>query len=722
MFASNVREFNECLADFYEDLECQHHLVQKGVHSKAKIPALTLAGFANYLETCLLAHPDQEFHRLEQVVSEVALFADCTTQDGQPEKLPRSIIRSCLPAKYDPRKKRILDLAVEDLLYDLKVQAPGRRHTPPMSLNSDRRGSSGALTQSSHDRPKHMPPKIHRATEDSIIVEEYDSHPPGRKRFTPTALQSIGDESLVEAYERTHHGDWTRHHVGEQQDKIDTGASATTAMVPLRDGGGARLRDAEERGPLSAGSSSSHSPHPFLHSNRVPQRPSLSHHQTHDRPHSHTHTSSSQDQQVGVGLVKANSASGTIPPPPIGPRASSFSFPAPSSPLSARPGCPHSPTKLRGYSIAVPNVAAGMAGGVAAAAGALTSSVTPSSSTAVFRAPSDASSTMVPAQDGAVAGGRGRGVCTPASTSSSNNDPEPASPTTAVLDDHYGSSNGGGGAAPDNNNNSNNSTSLAHNMLVRRNSVDCDRYHHHPSPIPNHYRLSSGSISGSGGGYFGLDGYRNGGSGNYGRSSSTMVNTNTNSTHDVTDKYHQPHSSSSSSSLATIQPRSSGSDRRSDRTSPSRHHTKSQSKRHGSSSSHSHSHNHGGSGNSGGGSSSSKRRSMPPSLSLSQTVPRSHALPTSPSDDGGGSGSGSAGGGIKTVALRQPTVTDVPEGADEEEGVVVLDDDRGPTWGEFFRGQERAGGGSGGGVSHDRGHGHGRGQRGSTASGYHGGY
>ncbi|KAL7623878.1 hypothetical protein AAE478_005434 [Parahypoxylon ruwenzoriense] len=135
IFSSKARDVHERIADFYTDLDCQYHLVQldSRAHSRPRVPALTPIGFAQYLTACVLAHPDEEFRRLDKVVTDVQLEvagsatvaaspAVVTTggqQQQQAEKLPRQLVRSLFPVEHDPKSRKILAAALDDLMYDL---------------------------------------------------------------------------------------------------------------------------------------------------------------------------------------------------------------------------------------------------------------------------------------------------------------------------------------------------------------------------------------------------------------------------------------------------------------------------------------------------------------------------------------------------------------------------------------------------------------------------
>ncbi|KAI1132139.1 hypothetical protein F5Y10DRAFT_284055 [Nemania abortiva] len=127
--------------------------------ARPSVPALTLDGFVQFFTRCVLAHPDEEAKRLNKIVNELALVADVgpnysapsapsapstssiassPTQGppspstsfpglvsggfaGRGERLPRQFVRSLLPVKPDPKSRKLLEAAVDDLLCDLDL-------------------------------------------------------------------------------------------------------------------------------------------------------------------------------------------------------------------------------------------------------------------------------------------------------------------------------------------------------------------------------------------------------------------------------------------------------------------------------------------------------------------------------------------------------------------------------------------------------------------------
>lgn len=83
------RQSHDRLSSLYQDLSCQHHLIQESFDKSPEIPGLTPVGFAQWMTTWILAYPDQEARRLEKVMVSMPIDADGEIVDGKPERLPK---------------------------------------------------------------------------------------------------------------------------------------------------------------------------------------------------------------------------------------------------------------------------------------------------------------------------------------------------------------------------------------------------------------------------------------------------------------------------------------------------------------------------------------------------------------------------------------------------------------------------------------------------------
>ncbi|UKZ78382.1 hypothetical protein TrVFT333_006119 [Trichoderma virens FT-333] len=85
------------LSFLFSDLRCEHHLVQSSIDSKPSIPALTPAGFEDWMTLMVRAFPDREAKRLDLVLADIPLLADDrharlpSAQRLLPRELPREL-------------------------------------------------------------------------------------------------------------------------------------------------------------------------------------------------------------------------------------------------------------------------------------------------------------------------------------------------------------------------------------------------------------------------------------------------------------------------------------------------------------------------------------------------------------------------------------------------------------------------------------------------------
>ncbi|KAI1107364.1 hypothetical protein F4804DRAFT_329399 [Jackrogersella minutella] len=202
IFNSRARDVHDRIADFFTDLNCQYHLVQLDSYSRPRVPALTPVGFAQYLTTCILAHPDEEFRRLDKIVTEVQLVADVSSAtDGQPEKLPRQLLRSQFPVRHDPKSRKVLAAALDDLMYDIRLLEPCSPKKqlaimppppPPLSPPSSEKRGSGSVTGVRH----YVPAEKLYARKDAFVIPAGPEVNKLRGRYVPTGvLHTIGDEN-----------------------------------------------------------------------------------------------------------------------------------------------------------------------------------------------------------------------------------------------------------------------------------------------------------------------------------------------------------------------------------------------------------------------------------------------------------------------------------------------------------------------------------------------
>ncbi|CZR52996.1 uncharacterized protein PAC_02874 [Phialocephala subalpina] len=182
---------NEHISRLYQDLGCEHHLIQEDSRSAPVIPSLTPVGFAQWMTIQILAYPDQESKRLDNVVLAIPIDADGELVDGKPERLPKQISRYLLPDKADPKSKKLVEEAIGNFLDDLG-SGPRRKASitspPPLSRHSS----------TSQTRTRPVPVEIHQAKTSPTTAKP---NPLERERkpysSTPAASESSTNEEPI---------------------------------------------------------------------------------------------------------------------------------------------------------------------------------------------------------------------------------------------------------------------------------------------------------------------------------------------------------------------------------------------------------------------------------------------------------------------------------------------------------------------------------------------
>lgn len=277
--------------------------MQKDIHSRPRIPSLTPIGFAQFLTTCILAYPDEEFRRLEKIVADIPLLTDIVrSADGRPKTLPRTMVRSCLPTNYDPKKRKLLEGAIDDLLYDLRLSAP----SPCGSQTTVTGYRTGSSTIATHLKTGHL-----RYDPRGLQLTCDQDNRGSRKRFVPGALDTIGDVDITEIPRGSPSRDPGHENNNQQARPTSIDLQGDTELRPTSIQYGPRLMGRNGRAGQQISAQRSHS---YSHSTTLP-------------------------------------LSSSIPPPPIGPRSS-----APSNiPIHNLLRRPHSP-QLHGHSVSEPDI------------------------------------------------------------------------------------------------------------------------------------------------------------------------------------------------------------------------------------------------------------------------------------------------------------------------------------------------------------------------------
>ncbi|KAM3074332.1 hypothetical protein ACMFMG_002856 [Clarireedia jacksonii] len=173
---------NAQISKLYQDLGCQHHLVQDDNNSAPTIPALTPLGFAHWMTIQISAYPDGESKRLEKVVLALPINADGPMVDGKPERLPKQISRHLLPNTEDRESQKLLKTAI-NRFFDESGISPSR--SKPTASSPPLRQTSPAQSQS---RPVDIsPPRASQSASTSKPIE--------RERMPYTGAPSVVSES-----------------------------------------------------------------------------------------------------------------------------------------------------------------------------------------------------------------------------------------------------------------------------------------------------------------------------------------------------------------------------------------------------------------------------------------------------------------------------------------------------------------------------------------------
>ncbi|ERF75799.1 hypothetical protein EPUS_01629 [Endocarpon pusillum Z07020] len=96
------------ISRLYREVEAQHHLVQGRMDERPDIPALTPSGFERWSILMLLAHPEQEFERLQKAVLDMPI---CNFDDRK-ERFPKEISRRLFPKTPDSNTREKVEKAM----------------------------------------------------------------------------------------------------------------------------------------------------------------------------------------------------------------------------------------------------------------------------------------------------------------------------------------------------------------------------------------------------------------------------------------------------------------------------------------------------------------------------------------------------------------------------------------------------------------------------------
>ena len=175
------------ISRLYREVEAQHHLVQDGLDERPDIPGLTPAGFERWVTLLLLAHPEQEFERLQKAVLDMPI----SNPDEKQERFPKEISRRLFPKDQDHEVKTKLENAmVRHCNLRLPMKMGGSREKDEQTTSKTRRSNSTVIHQGS--------PPLQR--QDPVVPDTStrQSSPPGlereRKPYSNVPTEAAIDE------------------------------------------------------------------------------------------------------------------------------------------------------------------------------------------------------------------------------------------------------------------------------------------------------------------------------------------------------------------------------------------------------------------------------------------------------------------------------------------------------------------------------------------------
>ncbi|KAI5457407.1 hypothetical protein BGZ63DRAFT_365135 [Mariannaea sp. PMI_226] len=172
------------LESLYQDLGCSYHLVQSRPDSKPKIPALTPAGFQNWMVRHIQAYPDQEATRLRSIVDELPIVADGPLVNGKQERLPRQLSRHLLPSAFHQKTRTL----VLNSVYKW-IEQSGEATSPKDTRETHHYRPSRPDDKSGRYRPEDYGSSRHRHKTREAYNRPSDRAPSSRKEL-PRHLKS----------------------------------------------------------------------------------------------------------------------------------------------------------------------------------------------------------------------------------------------------------------------------------------------------------------------------------------------------------------------------------------------------------------------------------------------------------------------------------------------------------------------------------------------------
>lgn len=174
----------------YQDLSCQHHLVQERNDGRPDIPGLTPVGFEQWVTILIQAHPEAESERLAKAVLHMPIY----NPDDRKERFPKVISKRLFPKHGDLYiRSRIENAMIEHASIDI----PWPRWRIQEDLKPNQESPTDKLTVKSS-----MPPPGHRPdisfAEPEIIPVPKDPYVAPRIELVRAPCSTVPEPAFVD--------------------------------------------------------------------------------------------------------------------------------------------------------------------------------------------------------------------------------------------------------------------------------------------------------------------------------------------------------------------------------------------------------------------------------------------------------------------------------------------------------------------------------------------
>nr|KMM70614.1 hypothetical protein CPAG_06925 [Coccidioides posadasii RMSCC 3488] len=96
------------ISRLYREVQAEHHLIQDRLDQRPDIPGLTPRGFERWMRLMIVAHPEQEYQRLQRTVLEMPI----NNPDDPKKRFPKELPRRLFPKSPDHNVKEHLERSI----------------------------------------------------------------------------------------------------------------------------------------------------------------------------------------------------------------------------------------------------------------------------------------------------------------------------------------------------------------------------------------------------------------------------------------------------------------------------------------------------------------------------------------------------------------------------------------------------------------------------------